>query len=161
MSNQQFAYHPSSLLGDYIRSIVGVGLTASALIFLNLATWLQIVFLTCFLLFVIFTIRTIIRQKTSYRLCNAALQQVGIFSKNINFDDLTKFELRYFSTRRNREEGWFQLKLVANDIKIVVDSSLNGFDDIIKTANFAVEKNKLDLDAITSANLHAVLKPKG
>jgi len=160
MTVEKFTYNTASIVADLTKSLIGIGLTASPLLFLNLASWLEVIFVLCFILFTFFAVRTVFRQKSSYYFCDEMLHEDGIFSKKLNMDDLKVFKIRYFSTRRNREAGWFQIKMIANDVKIVVDSSLNGFDDIVKKAILAAEKNKLDLDATTNANLQVILDPK-
>ncbi len=156
----KYYYNESSIIGDYIKSVIGLILTIAPILFLDLAQILQFIFMFIVILFIIFTIRTFIRHKSHYYFENNILYQDGIFYKKLSLDQLINLRIKYFSTAKNRENGWFQLKLTTKDVKLVVDSSLNGFDIIAKMAAAALRNKDLPLDDNTNINLQAILKNK-
>ena len=156
----RYYYNQSSIIGDYIKSAVGLILIITAIIFLDLTQILQFIFIFIVILFIIFTIRTFIRHKSHYFFQNNILYQYGIFHKKLPLDQLINLRIKYFSTARNYENGWFQMKLATKDVKLVVDSSLNGFDIIAKTAATALRNKNLPIDDNTNINLQAILKNK-
>ena len=69
------------------------------------------------------------------------------------WSELSRFRLRYFSTRRDGKKGWFELTLQAGDSKIVTESTLEGFDDLLEIARDWAKDNQLLVDDITRTNL--------
>ena len=64
--------------------------------------------------------------------------------------------LRYYTTRRDKLDGWMLLKLKGNESVLTLDSSLDGFDDIVLRALEAARANGVALTAATLANLPAL-----
>lgn len=64
-----------------------------------------------------------------------------------------KFRLRYFSTKRDGNKGWFELTLQAGEAKIVAESTLDGFDDLLEISRDWAKDNQLLVDDVTRTNL--------
>jgi hypothetical protein len=66
-------------------------------------------------------------------------------------------QLAYYAPRRARQDGWLQLTLRGpSGPAIRVDSTLDGFDDVLRRATGAAARNELPLDPATEANLAAL-----
>ena len=66
-------------------------------------------------------------------------------------------KLSYFSTKRDRSDGWMQLAVrSAGGRAVKVDSSLEGFYDIVERAARAAETTGLQLSLATRANLRSM-----
>jgi hypothetical protein len=76
---------------------------------------------------------------------------------SFGWDELTQFELAYFSTRRDRESGWMQLTLTASSgERLRVDSRIESFDQLVRTARTQAARAGLELSAPTLHNLSAL-----
>ncbi|MBM3572175.1 MAG: hypothetical protein FJX52_07405 [Alphaproteobacteria bacterium] len=64
--------------------------------------------------------------------------------------------LRYYSTRRDRTQGWMQLRLDGPGGALSFDSHLEGFDDLVRRAAAAARTAGLKLSAATLDNLGAL-----
>jgi hypothetical protein len=64
--------------------------------------------------------------------------------------------LDYYSTRRDGEGGWMQLRLGDARRTIRIDSGLEGFAELVGEAARAAARRDLALDAATLANLEAL-----
>jgi hypothetical protein len=65
--------------------------------------------------------------------------------------------LSYYSTKRDRSGGWMQLALRSAGARAVkVDSSLDGFYDIVERAAKAAEVRNLELSVATRVNLRSM-----
>ena len=66
-------------------------------------------------------------------------------------------KLSYFSTKRDRSGGWMQLVVgSAGGRAVKVDSSLDGFYDIVERAARAAESRGLELSRTTRSNLRSM-----
>jgi hypothetical protein len=65
--------------------------------------------------------------------------------------------LAYYAPRRAQQDGWLQLTLRGRSGPAIrVDSTLDGFDDVLRRATGAAARNELSLDPATQANLAAL-----
>lgn len=92
-------------------------------------------------------------------LCIIELSDDGISSRGLGvrsliWRDMTSLRLAHYAAPRRRSEGWYQLTIKGDDCVLKVDSTIDGFDDIVKTAKRAAEAVHLDLDPATGENLN-------
>ena len=71
----------------------------------------------------------------------------------IRWEDLRSLRLDYFSTRRDGEGGWMQLRLRDAQHTIRIDSELEGFVGLVRVAALQARRRDADLDHATRANL--------
>lgn len=80
----------------------------------------------------------------------------------ILWDDLTGFKLRWYATRRDRSQGWFELRLDAGrrrKVRLVADDRLEGFFQLLAAARDAARRNLVEFDEATSHNLAGASLP--
>jgi hypothetical protein len=80
------------------------------------------------------------------------LKRVGLFKRSLSWDQLNNVTLKYFSTRRDRKAGWYQLTLSDDIVKITIDSELMGFDTVMKICSDVVMQKQLTVSETTSEN---------
>ena len=97
-------------------------------------TVVVLILLFLLVVFLVYGLRTLNRQYTVLELDGEGLRANGLLRRNMLWEDITKFDLRYFSTRRDRQQGWMQLRLDSNDTVIRVDSQIEGFDRVVEQA---------------------------
>tara|TARA_Y100000588_G_scaffold362903_1_gene425060 strand:- start:478 stop:927 length:450 start_codon:yes stop_codon:yes gene_type:complete len=115
-------------------------------------TIFQYIFAGGAVLFFGFLIRTFLRQITVYQLSENGLSANGPFKRCIVWENLNRVKLNYFSTRRDRKGGWFQLNIKSDVSSISVDSELFGFERIMENCVDAIQKNNLIVSEATSEN---------
>ena len=112
------------------------------------------------LLFLVYFARTVCRQLTHIELDEAGIRvrgpAVGLLSAAIRWADLCLLRLDYYSTRRDGEGGWMQLRLGDAQRTIRIDSGLDGFAELVGAAARAAALRDLALDAATLTNLKAL-----
>ena len=75
----------------------------------------------------------------------------------VEWNRLDRLKLSYFSTKRDRSDGWMQLTLgSAGGRTLKIDSSLDGFHDIVERAADAAGQTGLTMSEATRANLRAM-----
>jgi hypothetical protein len=75
----------------------------------------------------------------------------------VEWGRIDRLKLSYFSTKRDRSDGWMQLSVGSTGGRTVrLDSSLDGFHDIVERAARAAQASGLPLSDATRANLKAM-----
>jgi hypothetical protein len=156
-----YRYQVERLIGDYLRGACGLAGSIIAWVFLPSVVQVHILIGGLTLLFLLFTIRTAWRQAVRIEASDETLVLTSprsIFFKQepVAWRDLVSVKLRYYSTRRNRKNGWFTMHLAGPTARIVFDSDLDGFEDMARRAALAVRANGIAIDDTTRANLAAL-----
>jgi hypothetical protein len=152
----QYRYPPARLVGDYLRAGFGLGGAVLFWALLPPAPQIHAVFGALTLLFLLFTIRTVWRQAVRVEVSDDAIAMTPPRRGPLAWRDIVRIDLRYYSTRRNRKDGWVTLRLTGPGGRIVIDSDLDGFEAVAKRAAGAVRDNRIEPDATTRANLLAL-----
>jgi len=141
------------MLGDYLRSAAGLVPTVAVLATLPLGT-VGVIMLSGFAaLFGVFGIRTMLRHWTRFEMTESALRSSGLHNISIVWQELDKMRLTYYSTRRDRRDGWMQLELRSGRSSLSLDSRIDGFVELVERSTRAAETRGLLLTAATLANL--------
>ena len=157
MSSAELRYPRQTLLADYVRAVAGVVLCGGPLVALNVNRWMGLLLGAGFLLFALFLARTALRQRTRYVLAADTLCADGPAGTLVEWARLDRLKLSYYSTKRDRSDGWMQLAVgSAGGRTIKIDSALEGFYDIVERAAAAAKENGIELSAATKANLKSM-----
>ena len=151
-----YAYPTSAMLGDYFRAAAGVVPATAILATFPLGSIATIVLVGFAALFAGFGIRTIVRHGTCIEITGSALRATGLRRASIVWEELDRMNLTYYSTRRDRKEGWMQLDLRSGRSRIRLDSRITGFVELVEISARAAEARGLTLNAATAANLAAL-----
>jgi hypothetical protein len=170
-------YPIGALSSDYARVALGLALTLGPLLLLELAAPIAWLLAVLAVLFFWFGLRTGLRQLSAVELSPQAIAIRGPFGRRLAWDDLAHMKLAYYaprgwgSTRRRdrhlergarherdeRQRGWLQLTLQGmRGRPIRVESTLEGFDQVLRGAMAAATHRQLELDPTTMANLSAL-----
>jgi hypothetical protein len=152
----RYAYPTSAMLGDYLRA--GAGFVPSAAIFLTLPLGMAAatVLAGFAVLFAVFGIRTMLRHGTRFEMTESALRASGLWRTAIVWGELDRMNLAYYSTRRDRRDGWMQLDLRSGRSSVRLDSRIEGFTELVEKSASVAERRGLQLSAATLANLAAL-----
>ena len=157
MSSADLRYPRQTLWADYLRAAAGVLLCGAPLLLLDVNRWLAYLLAAGFLLFALFLVRTAFRHQTRYVLGPDTLCADGPAGTLVEWNRLDRMKLSYFSTKRDRSAGWMQLSIGSAGGRVVrVDSSLDGFHDIVERAAQAAEARDVNLSEATRVNLRAM-----
>ena len=76
--------------------------------------------------------------------------------RRIAWNEITRFGLSYFSTRRDGARGWMELKVASPAATLRVDSRLERFHELVDRAWSAASHCGVEPDPTTRANLEAL-----
>lgn len=171
-------YPIATLSSDYLRVAVGLALTLGPLLLLELATPIAWLLTALAILFLWFGLRTGLRQLSAVEVSPQGIAVRGPFGRQLAWDELAHMKLAYYAPRvwgsprrRDRhhergverqerdqgQRGWLQLTLQGpRGRRVRVESTLEGFDQVLRRAMAAAARKQLELDPTTTANLSAL-----
>jgi hypothetical protein len=147
-------YPWATIRGDFTRSAAGLALSLGPLITVPPVSPAGIVLAGLALLFALFGVRTWARQRLTVTFDTEALFISGFAPKNLAWRALSGLEMRYYATRKARDQGWMQVTLRSDEVVVRLDSTLEGFPAIVRRAAQAAAANGVALSPTTSENLH-------
>lgn len=157
MSNHTYPLY--TVLGDYIRAVLGVGVSSVPLFVFSSKPIITYVFWGLIVIFSLYGLRTFMRHCSHYEATNDGLLVTGLLRRGFTWSQLSKLRLKYFSTRRDKSGGWMQLEMTGNGQRIAVNSAISGFPDMLARAAEAAQANGIELDEASLANLASINTP--
>jgi len=151
-----YAYPASAMYGDYLRAAAGFVPTAVILMTMPVGLIGATVLGGFGALFAVFGARTLLRHGTRFDINEFALHASGLRNISIAWQELDHMTLSYYSTRRDRRDGWMQLELRSGRKKMCLDSRIEGFAELAARSASAAKSRGLALNAATLANLAAM-----
>jgi hypothetical protein len=149
-------YPARALLGDYMRSGLGVALTLPPAVLVPAGSAAQYVLGALVALFAIFGARTAIRQSSTVATDPTGITVSALRKTRLEWVKLRSIKLNYYSTRGDRGEGWMQLTLKGSGGPdggtVRVDSSLDGFVAVARAAADAARAQRVTLSETTRVN---------
>ncbi len=152
----QHRYPLPSLYADYARAALGIAVTGIPMVMADLSGIAGTIVGLLAVVFIAYGARTAMRQFTVYEVSDQGIRAIGPLGRAIAWADLTDVQVRYYSTRRDNENGWMQLKVFAAQGNLSLDSSLEGFDELILRAVRVAETRGLELNETTLENLKKI-----
>ena len=149
------SYPLKSLYGDYLRTLIGLFFMGVPFYFAFGNLFMTIIFGSLTLLFVVFGIRTGLRHVTAIETSPEGIAVVGLLGKRIAWGDITKVDLKYFSTSRDKKnkDGWMQLKVCNASTCLKLESNLSGFEQIVSRVATVAFQNGAEMNETTVENL--------
>ena len=151
-----YAYPTSAMYGDYLRAAAGFVPTAAILATAPVGIVAATVLSGFVALFAVFGLRTVLRHGTRFEMTGSALRASGLRRTSIAWGELDRVTLAYYSTRRDRRDGWMQLELRSGWTKVRLDSRIDGFAELVDKSARAARSRGLTLNGATLANLAAL-----
>lgn len=151
-------YYPFSCLWpDYLRSGLGIAICLGLLLFATPQSVIFILLAGLSLLFAWLGAVTLWRQQIEIQLDSSGVASYGRWRlgrrrRVIPWADASGVTLRYYSTRRDRSEGWLQLTIEGHGGRLRVDSDLIGFPLLVREALSAADRYGIPLSDVTRAN---------
>jgi hypothetical protein len=139
-------------------SLFGIGAVMSGGVVALAPTVLYVVLLFGGLtgVFLLFTIRTALRHRLRIAVDAEGMTIKGARVRAVKWAEVEAVRLRYYSTRRNRKDGWMTLRLKAGGRWVEIDSHLEGFEVLARLVAEAASRRGLALDPTTRGNFSAM-----
>ena len=148
-----FHYPWRVLLPDYAGGAIGLACSLGPLALVRPAAPVAWALTATAMLFLVYFGRTVCRQLSHIELDETGIRASGPLGAAIRWEDLRSLRLDYYSTRRDREGGWMQLRLRDAQRTIRIDSEVEGFVGLVRAVVLEARRRGTDLDEATRANL--------
>lgn len=148
-------YPSFAMVSDYLVSGAGLALSLPPLVLFDLPAITRWILGSMSLAFAIYTLSVVRRQRTRIKADEEGLW----FSpprRHIAWNEVSRFGLAYFSTRRDGARGWMELKVASPAATLRVDSRLDRFHDLVGRAWSAASRLGVQPDPTTRANLESL-----
>jgi len=149
-------YPWTAVIGDYSRSVAGLGVSLVPFAVAPSRPLVTYLFGAMIAAFVVYGARTAMRHFTCVEVGDAGIATNLPTPRGIAWTEVDTVRLRFFSSRRNRSRGWFQLVVGGAGRRIALDSSITDFHHVVTRVAAAAEANRLSLDAATADNIAAL-----
>jgi len=149
-------YPTRAIAIEYFYSVIGMALTFGPLALTTPLPAITAILAALGTLFLVFGVRTVIRHNTVFKLSEAGIAMLGLRRAEIRWEGLNQLGLSYFSTKRDKSGGWMQLRLKGDGASMRIDSSIEGFVDLVTAAIHAARAKELELEPTTLQNLVAI-----
>ena len=146
-------YTPRALNADLLRAGIGLFCCLVPLAAVDFGAVVTLVFAVPAALFAIFGLRTWRNRAITVRV---DADGISIPSRTIAWHDLGGLKLSYFSTRRDRENGWMQLKIQGQNRTIALNSALEDFETVCRAAFEAARRHDIELTDASARNFAAL-----
>jgi len=156
MSARSYRYPASALRSAYTLAIVGMVIGFGPLLFARPAPLFRWLLGAMGVLFLVYFARTVIRQRTRIELDATGIFVRGPLGTALRWDDLRALRLNYYSTRSDRSGGWMELIVQGPRRTIRIESTLEGFAEMVRESTREARLRGVALDERTRANLHAL-----
>ena len=147
------AYPHDAVRADYARAGLGLGLCGLPLATTDLPLAITVILTFAAGLFALYGLRAAQQQSMRLSVTDDTIETSGWRRVRLTWDELSRVSLAYYSTRREGGDGWMQLRLTGNGGTLRIESTLNGFDAIVRKAIRAAAANGLELNRTTRVNL--------
>ncbi len=151
-----YRYPRRTLIGDYVRTAAGLAIGIGVLVSVPPSPVMLAIFGGTTLLFLVFGMRTLQRHLVQVAVTSDGISAAGLGTRALRWDSLDRLSLRYYGTRRQQREGsggFLQLGLHGDGTALRLESSIDGFDEIIRRAVHAARQNGIALDPTSAGNL--------
>ena len=149
-------YPASTLLSDGFRAAFGIMATLSPLAFLDVAWPLVLILGGVGAIFLFFAVRVAGHGLSSIVLSEHGISRRGPVALSLAWRDLRALKLAHFAAPRRSSDGWYQLTLKGDACTLKMDSTIDGFDEIVAAAVKAAEAVGFGLDPATGENLRGL-----
>ena len=149
-------YPLQALLKDDVKAVLGLAVTTTPLFIGDISVIVFYIFLVLTLLFLVFGLHVALRHTTVIELSDMGVQASGPLGMTIAWEDLRNVRLRYYSTRRDRERGWMDLRLKGRRRTLRIESAIGEFEQIVRRTTDFATGHGIELSAATRANLESM-----
>lgn len=153
---KKFYYPAKEIKREYARASAGIIVSFVPLLLLKPSSVIVSILVCILCLFFLYGMRAIDRSQTQICVTAGGVCSVSIFRRTIKWEELEALKLNYFSTRRDGENGWMQLKLKGRGVSLRVESTISDFEVLVSVCAQTALKNDIKPDMATIRNMTAL-----
>lgn len=156
MTTRSFRYPAAALRSAYVLAVVGMLIGFGPLLLAQPARLFRWLLGAMGVLFLVYFARTVVRQLTRIALDATGIGVHGPLGVAIRWDEMRAVRLNYYSTRPDRSGGWMEFIVQGPRRSIRVESTLDGFAELVRVCTQEAKARNLALDERSRVNLQAL-----
>jgi hypothetical protein len=145
----------------YVRAGAGLACTLGAWYAIPVSGAATLIFAATAAAFVLYAAQIRLRQLTAVRWDGDGIDVDGPRPRRLPWSELRDVRLAYYSTRRDGENGWMQLKIRGKSGVLRLDSDAAGFDRLVIASLHHADRLGLDVTPVTRHNAAVLVRPGG
>jgi hypothetical protein len=149
-------YPTKAMMGDYVRAAFGLVLTGTPILLSPPGSAALYILGPLAALFLVFGARTWFRHRTVVEADDQKVVVRGLWTGELAWSDLQEVKLNYYSTKRDRSQGWMQMVLRGPRGKLRFDSTLDGFPEVARRAYQTARAKGIELTEASVSNFAAL-----
>jgi hypothetical protein len=162
---QRFSYPSNAMLKDYGQAAAGAVIFGIPLAYAHENIYAVVILGAIVLMFLSFGWSTWRRHGTVIAVTDEGIWSEGAYRAALRWNEITRVDLRYFSTKRERGRGgpatdegsgWMQLRLDGAGGTIKIDSTVHDFRDLAVRVVRAIEDHRLTMTESAQVNFAAM-----
>ena len=162
---QRFSYPSGAMYKDYGQAAAGAVIFGIPFVYAHSNIYAVVILGAIVLMFLSFAWSTWRRHRTVIAVTDDGIWTEGATRTALRWTEITRIDLRYFSTKRERGRGgpatdegtgWMQLRLDGAGGTIKVDSSVTEFRDLATRVVRAIEQHRLTMTESADINFAAM-----
>ena len=152
-AGRSYIYPRRAQAAAYLRSTAGLIMIGIPLALGDPGFVASIILGGIALAFLAYGVRTWLRGKVRIQIDNIGITVSGPLPAALRWDDMTGVTLSYYSTRRDKTDGWMQLNISGARRKLTIESTLDGFAEVARRVIAEAGQRELELSPSTRNNL--------
>lgn len=156
MTARSFRYPAAALRSAYALAVIGMLIGFGPLLLAQPALLFRWLLGAMGGLFLVYFARTVVRQLTWIAIDATGIGVQGPLGVAIRWDEMRAVRLNYYSTRPDRSGGWMEFIVQGPRRAIRVESTLDGFLELVRECTLRAQARGLDIDERSRVNLHAL-----
>jgi uncharacterized membrane protein len=155
--DQDCHYPRRALTKAYLRAAAGLIMVGIPLILGDPGNVAFVILGSIALALLAYGIRAWLRGMGRVRVDGVGISIYGPLSVAVRWDEMTAVKLSFYSTQRDKTDGWMQLVISGTRRKLTIESTLDGFSEIARRVADESKKKDIKLSPSTINNF----KPLG
>ncbi len=152
-AHEGYRYPRRAQTAAYLRSAAGLIMVGIPIALGDPGVTASIILGAIALAFAIYGARAWLRGRGRVHVSSVGISVSGPLPSAIRWEDLTDVRLSYYSTKREKHDGWMQLKIAGKSKKITIESTLDGFANVVRLAIGEAQARRIELSPSTRNNL--------
>lgn len=150
---ERFGYPSTVINAALLRTGIGLALTLGPLAVIQPSAVVVAILGGLALIFVAYGAQALIRSASEIVVSAQGLRRTGPIPATIQWDALVRVRLSYYTTKRDRSDGWMVLTIRGTGRTVRIESTLKGFGSLLARIVAEAQARGVALSAPTRGNL--------
>lgn len=154
----EYGYPRTEIGKDYVRGLLGLGVCGAPFLWVRPAAFVVVILAIMSVIFTVLLLQTVYRHLSRIVVDDDGITVASLIRRHIAWNELRDMQLSYFTTWKSAK-GFMELRLRGSGTTLRIGSTVQGFRDLVRVANAAAARNRLQFNTATIDNLRQMDLP--